>query len=102
MAVTPQDLSVTAALPPNLEMAETDPAHPRNLLYTTTALRQQAIGDTRYDILQPTNTVSSVPGTIRESFCNTCHSQNHHGIATLGAGFTAIIVGALAYLIVKN
>lgn len=102
MAATPQELNVTAALPPNLEIAETDPAHPRNLLYTTTALRQQALADTKYDLLQPTNTTSAVPGTIRESFCSTCGPQNHHGITTLGAGLTAMIIGVFAYLIIKK
>lgn len=100
---TPQELNVVADLPPNMGLAETDPAHPRNLLYTTTALRQQALADTKYDLLQPTNTTSAVPGTIREPFCNKFHDIKHHGITTLGAGFTAIIiVGTFAYFIVKK
>lgn len=102
----PQDLNVTAALPPNLEIAETDPAHPRNLLYTTATLRDQAAADTKYDILQPANTVSSVPGTMRENFSNnknklcdgSCHSSHNHAFVTLGAGAAAAAIGGLVWI----
>lgn len=102
-ALQPQDLNVTAALPPNLEIAETNPAHPRNLLYTTAALRDQAAADTKYDLLQPANTVSSVPGTVREHFDNkscdgSCNSSQNHAFVTLGAGIAATAIGGLIWI----
>lgn len=88
MSVTPQELNITATMSPNLDIAETDPAHPRNLLYTTAALQQQAIVDTKYDVLQP---------TIKEHFYGK-NQNNNHAIVTIGAGIVAIVLGGIVYV----
>jgi hypothetical protein len=89
--ISPAALQVSTVLPTKLGIAETDPAHPNNILYALASTQQQGRSDTKYDI----------PAAAIETFGSEQKQNSNYTriFTTLGAfGAAAAIVGGLAVL----